>query len=98
MKREVLSPVVETLLKGRDAVEKDWCQGFGQDGQVCAMDALWVGGDIVPGAGKATSCLWRVLPGGWVSIIHFNDDPATTKADILDLYTRAIRLALDEEK
>lgn len=98
MKHSVISPAVSALLKGRQAVEDNWCKGFGQGGQVCAVDALLVGAPSEGhGYGRAMSLLMAALPPGCISVIHYNDDQATTKADILALYTRAIKLGLEAQ-
>jgi hypothetical protein len=96
MKRETISPVVSALLKGRAAVEANWCQGFGVGDQVCAVEALWRRGAkaiVFP-----LAFLERALPVPWISVMGYNDAKETTKADILALYDRAIELALKAER
>jgi hypothetical protein len=91
MKRETLSPTISALLQGRAAVEANWCQGFGQGDQVCAVEALWRGAKAVV---FPVAFLQRALPFPWISVMGYNDAKETTKADILALYDRAIDLAL----
>ena len=94
MKRETLSPTIEALLKARALIETSWCQGFGYEGRVCAVEALWkVDGAQSSGLGF----LVKALPAPWTALMYYNDDKATTKADILALYDRAIDLALKAE-
>ena len=100
MKHETISPTIEVLLKARERVEADWCQGFGQGNKVCAVEALWRTGKF--GSPRpiqdAIDLLARALPPPWRNLIGYNDHSAppnpTTKADILALYDRAIELAL----
>ena len=98
MKRETISPVVLALMQARANLEENWCQGCGQGGQVCAVEAWWnqrIGVD----AHEIGMCfLTEALPFPRQSIIAFNDDKRTTKADILALYDRAIALALNDER
>ena len=95
MKHAAISPIVEVLLQARADVEANWCQGFGQEGQVCALQALW--NTKIGRYEEAGSFLIKALPQIWAvrgGIITYNDDKTTTKADILALYDRAIELAL----
>ena len=94
MKQEVLSPAASALLKGQHAVAEGWCQGFGRGPRVCAVEALWYNADG-PAQMKGLRFLLQALPPGWVNVMTYNDDKTTTKADILNLYTRAIQLALE---
>lgn len=103
MRHETLPVVVEILMKGRAKVDADWCQyKYGQSGPsqgYCALTALlgtWKSGVFEPYKPFNTGfvVLTECLPPGNFSVIRYNDDPTTTKEDILALYDRAIALAL----
>lgn len=92
--------VSQALQEGRARIAAGWCQGEmhvettdGQD-QYCAYGALWWPaweyGDMV--VGRTVQALFQALPAAWGSLglFAYNDDPATTQADILALYDRAL--------
>lgn len=50
------------------------------------------------GYSAAMRYLTAEIPNGFYGVSSFNDDPATTHADVLELYDRAITLAETEEE
>jgi sugar phosphate isomerase/epimerase len=67
-------------------------------GNVCALGAIETARGVpkLPRRnttiimGDAVDALERALPAGYRSVPVFNDDPHTTKADVLALFDRAI--------
>ena len=89
------SAAIELLLRGRERVEAGWCQEWSHDDKVCSAAAIYPSDLTRPGAfSEAMFFLEQALPAPWPSIIPYNDDPTTTKADIISLYNRAIAFAL----
>jgi predicted Fe-S protein YdhL (DUF1289 family) len=80
-----LSPTTQALIAGRRLIENGWCQGAmrSRDG-VCAVGAIGFHAD-------ALRVLQLAL--GRDSIARWNDEPATTREDVLGLYDRAITLS-----
>lgn len=62
---------------------------------LCAHGALFeaMGGEWASGSIEAIRKLRASLPSEWRYTPEFNDDPATTHADIMALYDRAIEAA-----
>jgi hypothetical protein len=89
---------LEILMKARAEVEKGWGRtAVDGAGNVCALGAIDValGGsrDEPKVAAKLYTERWDVvdaLGGSATGIVHFNDDRSTTKADVLQLFDRAI--------
>jgi hypothetical protein len=83
---------LEVLMKARAEVEKGWCKYHSEDGHgnVCAMGGIRrVTGSYHDGDGLVAV---RALSGvvGDLIVPDYNDDPSTTKADVLALFDRAI--------
>lgn len=100
MKQDALSPTVSALLRARVLIETNWCKGFGHDGQVCAVEAVWKATESdapIRQRGVSLRHLLHALPPDSISVMSYNDAKTTTKADILALYDRAIDLALKAE-
>jgi len=76
-----------------DSPEK-WRKGsYGYNtGCLCAAAALWSLDSEKRSMSEASHFLRQHVPGGR-KLVHFNDDPATTHADILALFDRAIQAA-----
>ena len=95
VKHETIPAVVQDLMKGRQRIVENWAKGCGlnspSDGY-CAVSAI----DYDGSRSSAHRLLNRSLPEGQRSIHRYNDHPTTTKQDILDLYDRAIALALNQ--
>lgn len=92
------SPVVQALKEGRRKIEKGWIKGaiMTKNGY-CATGAIMENGWEL--MGEAMRFLYANLPPrARGSIAVYNDDPRTTKADILTLYDRAIKLAAEKRK
>ena len=94
-----LSPVACALMRGRSRIERGWCQGkMASPTGVCAIGAL--SGAVVYGheAERAVKILNLAIGEGssqsWHDVIRWNDAPGRTKEEVLDLYDRAIALAL----
>jgi hypothetical protein len=91
---------LDVLVAARAEVEAGWCKGWTVDhrGNVCAFGAV----ETALGVSKArrrnveiimgnpSDALWTALPAGYATVPRFNDDPHTTKADVLALFDRAI--------
>lgn len=85
-----------------DTPEK-WAKGPGVWGsdRHCAQQSLLFKGGAMDAVSKALPLAWKLrqwLRGRWsclssANIIRFNDDPATTHADIMALFDRAIEAA-----
>jgi hypothetical protein len=92
---------LDVLIRARAEVEAGWCKGRSVDsrGNVCAMGALETALGVpklqrrntksIPGIALRYA-LARELPAGYPNVPVFNDDPHTTKADVIELFTRAI--------
>jgi len=96
VKHETIPAVVRDLMIGRQRIVKNWEKGHGHLAPAegyCALSALACAGTRNWHA--IYRFLLRALPAGQPSIHRYNDHPTTTKQDILDLYDRAIELALD---
>lgn len=93
MKHQLISAELRALLKARVLIESMWGKGPSTGNQVCAIEALW----RADPARNAVGFLHEALPSPYLSVMHYNDHPSTTKADILALYDRAIDLALKDE-
>jgi len=97
MKHETIPSVVRDLINGRQRIVEYWGKGNGlfppRHGH-CALTAIGVTGDCE----ASFRFLRDALPLGEPSIHRYNDAPTTTKQDILDLYDRAIGLALAAHK
>lgn len=99
-----VSPVVSLLMRGRERIDGGWRQGeHRRAGSVCAIEALC--GENKTASPAAMRWLVSAIPNDrrvelmmGTSIIEYNDHPATTKADILSLYDRAIAMAIGEAK
>jgi hypothetical protein len=91
---------LDVLVAARAEVEAGWCKKVAVDprGNVCAHGGLETAlgipklprrnCKIYPGA--AATALAMALPAWYWDVPGFNDDPHTTKADVLALYSRAI--------
>lgn len=67
----------------------------------CSMGALSAAGAIVPTGDDPATCMLRrcIMPRKpyGASLVEFNDAPATTHADVMALFERAIAMAESEE-
>jgi hypothetical protein len=93
--------VLAILLAGREKIERGWCKGAALDdfGRVCAGHAINMFSVCRTAEQKQASVyLERELPYKvqWGMIQVYNDSPATTHADILALYDRAIATRMSE--
>ena len=90
--------IIEKLNIGKqNLIDKGWFQGTNREvGQHCALTALPLDLSL-----ETVHTLYAALPKNHlrrypssdkptVAIIAFNDNPATTEKDILDLYDRAL--------
>lgn len=76
-----------------DTPEKWRKDAFGSQGCYCTAGALRVVVGENFESTLAWAVLWRNLPKGSRGVVSFNDDPATTHADIMALFDRAIDAA-----
>lgn len=83
--------VKEALQKGRARVEAGWCKFDyqGPNNTFCALGAIG-SSDISDALPTVKGALHEALPCGHRLISSFNDDPETTKDDVLALFDRAI--------
>ncbi len=93
--------VMGTLLRGRARIAAGWCQnGWHYRGKYCAVGAISLDAKNWGISGQmlfARDWLERALPScGARGLIHYNDAPGRTQADILALYDRAIALCREE--
>lgn len=102
MKFVIIPPAVRGLIDARMKIVTGWCQGSEALGgkKHCAMTAFNGSdrSDWVP----ALDYLHQALPDEWrqkpyisntLKFVRFNDDPTTTKQDVLDWFDRAIAFA-----
>lgn len=95
-----MKPVYKFLKEARALVDANWIKGTYKSGEsYCAIGAVEEIDDreyekagytnrIRPTASKR---LREALPRGYTSVVAFNDAKKTTKQDVLDLFTRAMR-------
>jgi sugar phosphate isomerase/epimerase len=100
-RKESSMETLDVLIAARAEVEAGWCKKVAVDhhGNVCAVGAI----DTALGVPKVTrtyaiggvatraarTALRDALP-AVLNVPHFNDDPQTTKADVIALFDRAI--------
>lgn len=88
--------MLQKALKSLGPNGEHWCKGTAtEDGKCCAVRALWncsPGDENKPIFTSALSLLQDTVSGPG-SVVGFNDNSATTFADIQDLYNKAIAKA-----
>lgn len=79
-----------------DLIKAGWCKGVSHQVRVTGHQYCLVGALCQASEGKgiavdrvARTAAWAELKGGWETLPQFNDDPETTKQDVLDLLDRA---------
>lgn len=95
--------VIEDLKAARQHVERGWMQGKLTDynGNVCAMGAVSIAAGMRIGSMVSHTMEWdrhqaqyealmKQIPEGFFDVAAFNDDPATTKQDVLNLFDKAL--------
>lgn len=103
----VETEVVRSLRRAREWLSNParWAKGIywgdefhGNDRPACSINSIKRGGTVEtsPTFRAAADLLTRALPPGHAWVGGFNDDPATTHADIMALFDRAISLARQE--
>lgn len=92
-----VDPVLDTLVKARKrlANPKNWQKREGRLGEAtCALGACYDASRQIDGRTRlgstAVDLLQSFIPPGFIHVPHYNDDPATTHADVLALFDRAI--------
>jgi hypothetical protein len=89
-----MTDVLDVLIAARAEVEKGWAKGaYEYPGGVCIYGALYrTAGLGFEGIQRMATLgpLFAQLPDGFTNLVFFNDDPDTTKADVLALFDRAI--------
>jgi hypothetical protein len=75
---------IATLMLARARCERDWPD-------TCPVVALWLSPEIL--TSEPYRVLEGALPAPWTSIPAYSDYHATTKADVLALFDRAIERA-----
>jgi hypothetical protein len=91
---------LDVLIRARAEVDAGWCKKTAVDhyGNVCALGAVETAlgrpktqrRNTTIIMGDAFAALTLALCRGYSSVPGFNDDPQTTKADVLALFDRAI--------
>lgn len=96
--------VKDDLIAARALIDtpEKWCKGaFELDGHLCALGALrkaTTGSARLPNAAPGEFVRY-IRARMWIEskvssgVEHFNDDPATTHADVLAMFDRAIEAA-----
>lgn len=100
---------LDRLVLARKKIEQGWCKGsYAKDSQGnkvvetspdavswCAIGAMHSTdpGAFFPITKDHPLCM---ASRGFRNITYFNDDPRTTKQDVLDLFDRAIKIAKNE--
>lgn len=93
---QTINPVIGTLQRGRDRVQRGWCQGYGRlieksGRSYCAIGAI----SREDAADHGIKLLTRALGVQKIyDITKWNDQEWRTQADVIALYDRAIELAL----
>lgn len=86
--------VLSVLLNAKSRVKQGWCQGaFYKGDKVCMASSLlssW-GDDVTK---HSMVCVAAVIgvPAVVYNLVDWNDDPSTTKADVLAAFDSAIAL------
>lgn len=106
-----MDPMMNVLVEGRGRVEKGWTKGaYARDATGVSVNerspkaVAWCASGAIRSvirndvAHAARLALESVVDyqGSWAPLVGFNDDEATTQADVLALYDRAIRSARSE--
>ena len=92
---EVISPVTQMLVEGKDRVQSGWCQEtMRQRGSVCMIGSLMIG-DFDAFVRAETFLLNAINLLGYPhrSVRDFNDDKSRTKGQVLEVYGKAIELS-----
>lgn len=94
------------LSDARGRLDRGWCQRVGADehGNLCAVAAVGVAESAAIGLGVSPTipypvdALYEKLKefGSYQTLVEFNDDPHTSKQDVLNLFDKTI-LGLQEK-
>jgi hypothetical protein len=93
---QVLSPVTQMLIDGRQRVEDGWSQRvMRRRGAVCMVGSLTIT-DYEDYCSAEQSMLEAIHALGYAysSVVAFNDDPRRTKEQVLEVYDTAIALSM----
>lgn len=97
--------VIEDLKAARHYIEQNgWTQGALrniEDGSICAMGAVCLAAGMQIGSPTSVLVEWdrhqemydelkKHVPEGFFDVAAYNDDPATTKQDVLNLFDKAL--------
>ena len=92
---EVISPITQMLIEGKDQVQSGWCQQtMRQRGSVCMIGSLKIS-DFDAFERAETFLMNAINLSGYAyrSVRDFNDDRSRTKGQVLDVYDKAIELS-----
>jgi hypothetical protein len=92
---EVISPVTQMLVEGKDRVQSGWCQQtMRQRGSVCMIGSLMIS-DFDAFVRAETFLINAINLRGYAhrSVREFNDDRSRTKGQVLEVYDKAIELS-----
>ena len=93
---QILSPVTEMLIKGRQRVQNGWSQHImRQRGAVCMIGSLTITDyEVFAVAEQLILEAIQELGYYYSSIVAFNDDLPRTKQEVLEVYDAAIALSM----
>ena len=92
---EVISPVTQMLIDGKDRVQSGWCQQImRQRGSVCMIGSLRIKDfdAFVQAEGLLLNAA-NLLGYPQRTVRDFNDDMSRTKGQVLEVYDKAIELS-----
>ena len=92
---EVIFPVTQMLIDGRDRVQSGWCQQtMRQRGSVCMIGSLRIKDfdAFVKAEGLLLNAV-SLLGYPQRTVRDFNDDMSRTKGQVLEVYDKAIELS-----
>ncbi|MBS0524554.1 MAG: hypothetical protein JSS04_13080 [Proteobacteria bacterium] len=95
-KNRTASPLTHMLADGRQQLDRGWCQHRSrQRGSVCMIGSLPIRDyDMFVAAERLLLEAILDLGHAQTSIVDFNDSPARTKQQVLQVYDRAIQQSL----
>ena len=92
---EVISPVTQMLVEGKDRVQSGWCQQtMRQRGSVCMIGSLMISDfDVFVQAETLLQNAISHLGYPQRTVRDFNDDRSRTQGQVLEVYDKAIELS-----
>jgi len=92
---EVISPITQMLIEGKDRVQSGWCQQtMRQRGSVCMIGSLMISDfDVFVQAETLLQNAISQLGYSQRTVRDFNDDRSRTQVQVLEVYDKAIELS-----